>query len=76
MKLKSAIKLHHCLTAGWDADGKGPNIWDTYTHRSQSPIADGSSGDVACDSYNKYKEDVQLLKNMGVRLLPAVKIST
>jgi beta-glucosidase/6-phospho-beta-glucosidase/beta-galactosidase len=53
--------------AGWDADGKGPNIWDTFTHKDPSPIFDGSTGDVACDSYNKYKEDVQLLKSIGVR---------
>jgi beta-glucosidase len=42
------------------------NIWDNFTHRNPSPIVDGSSGDVACDSYHKYEEDVQLLKNAGV----------
>ena len=64
------------ITTGWDADNKGPNIWDTYTHRSQSPIFDGSTGDVACDSYHNYKEDVQLLKNMGVNLINAINMNT
>lgn len=41
------------------------SIWDEFAHRNGT-IADGSNGDVACDSYNKYKEDVQLLKAMGV----------
>lgn len=47
--------------------GKGENIWDRFTHASVSPIFDGSTGDVACDSYNKYQVDVQLIKSMGVR---------
>lgn len=54
------------IEGGWNADGKGENIWDNFTHRTDSPIYDGSTGDVACDSYNKWREDVQLLKAMGV----------
>ena len=42
------------------------NIWDTYS-REPDRIADGSNADVACDSYNKYMEDVRLLKEIGVR---------
>ena len=45
--------------------GKGPTIWDTFCHKDGN-IADGSSGDVACDSYHKYLEDIQLVKNLGV----------
>lgn len=49
--------------------GKGENIWDEYAHRIPSPIDDASTGDIACDSYHKYEEDVDLLKNMGVSIL-------
>jgi len=45
--------------------GKGENIWDVFSER-QGTIADGSTGKIACNSYEKYKEDVQLLKNLGV----------
>lgn len=46
-------------------DGKGASIWDIF---SQIPgkIADGENGDVAVDQYHRYKEDVQLLKYMGM----------
>merc|ERR1719466_269272 len=54
------------IEGGWDADGKGVNIWDIFT-RLEGKIKDGSSGDVACDSYHKYKEDVQLMKAMGLK---------
>ncbi|CAL5068424.1 unnamed protein product [Urochloa decumbens] len=46
--------------------GKGPSIWDTYTHEHSEKIIDGSNGDVAIDSYHLYKEDVRVMKDMGV----------
>lgn len=49
--------------------GRGESIWDTFTHyNGGSNIDDGSNGDVACDSYNKYEEDVRLLKESGAKL--------
>src|SRR4051794_5675037 len=40
-------------------DGRGPSIWDTFA-RQPGAIADGSTGDVACDHYHRYPEDVRL----------------
>eukprot|EP01018_Ginkgo_biloba_P033180 Gb_09557 [translate_table: standard] len=45
--------------------GRGPSIWDTYSH-TPGKIDDGSNGDVADDEYHRYKEDVRLMKRMGV----------
>ncbi|XP_050276849.1 beta-glucosidase 24-like isoform X1 [Quercus robur] len=47
-------------------DGKGPSIWDTYTHRYPGRIKDGSNGDVAVDQYHRYKEDVGIMTEMGL----------
>ncbi len=46
--------------------GKGENVWDRTTHEHPEYVLDGSNGDVACDSYHKFKEDIQLAKSMGV----------
>lgn len=46
--------------------GKGLSIWDTFVHREDSRVNNKATGDVACDSFHKYKEDVQLLKLYGV----------
>ena len=47
-----------------DADGKGPSIWDTFSH-TPGKIYHGDTGDVACDSYHRYPEDIALLKRLG-----------
>ncbi len=60
-----------CATASYQVegavkeDGRGPSIWDTFSH-TPGKIADGSTGDVACDSYHRFGEDIALLKGLGV----------
>ena len=53
--------------------GKGKSIWDTF---AQTPgnIYKNDTGNIACDSYHKYKEDVQLIKNLGVNIHLGQKI--
>ncbi len=45
-------------------DGRGQSIWDVFSH-TPGKIMNGDTGDVACDSYNRYQEDTQLLKTLG-----------
>ncbi len=47
------------------ADGRGPSIWDTFC-RTPGTIRHGDTGDVACDQYHRYEEDVALMADLGV----------
>ncbi|XP_042513508.1 beta-glucosidase 12-like isoform X2 [Macadamia integrifolia] len=65
--------------------GKGPNIWDNFTHTHPEKIKDHSNADVAVDSYHLFKVDVQKIKEMGLdayrfsiswsRILPRGRLS-
>ncbi|CAA7399913.1 unnamed protein product [Spirodela intermedia] len=45
-------------------DGKGPSIWDTFTHAGK--VIDGSTADVTADGYHHYKGDVKLMSEIGL----------
>uniref|UniRef100_A0A0W0F186 beta-glucosidase n=1 Tax=Moniliophthora roreri TaxID=221103 RepID=A0A0W0F186_MONRR len=47
-----------------DVDGRGPSIWDTFSH-TPGKIVDGTNGDVATDSYQRWKDDVKIVKDYG-----------
>ncbi|XP_075685341.1 lactase/phlorizin hydrolase-like [Rhinoderma darwinii] len=61
----SVASAAYQIEGAWRADEKGLSIWDKYTH-SLSRIANDENGDVACDSYNRMDEDVELLRNLKV----------
>jgi beta-glucosidase len=46
-------------------DGRGPSVWDTFSHTPGS-TRDGDTGDVACDHYHRWPQDVALLGDLGV----------
>ncbi|XLR11558.1 hypothetical protein S83_039496 [Arachis hypogaea] len=48
-----------------DEDGRKPSIWDTFAHAGNANMYKGD-GDIACDQYHKYKEDVKLMAKMGL----------
>ena len=52
-----------------DADGRGPSIWDTYAH-TPGKIDGGGTGDVACDHYRRWREDVDLIASLNVEHVP------
>ena len=48
-----------------DEDGRGPSTWDTFA-RTPGRVRDGHTGDVACDHYHRWPEDVALMSDLGV----------
>jgi beta-glucosidase len=53
------------IEGAWNEDGKGESIWDRFTH-TEGKIRNGDTGDVACDSYHRYREDVALMRAMNL----------
>lgn len=47
-------------------DGRGPSIWDIFSH-TPGRVANGDTGDRACDHYHRWKEDVALMKELGFK---------
>ncbi|MEU8526051.1 MULTISPECIES: GH1 family beta-glucosidase [Streptomyces] len=48
-----------------DEDGKGASIWDTFVRRPGA-VRDGHTGEVACDHYHRFGEDVELMRRLGL----------
>ncbi len=53
------------IEGAFDEDGRGVSIWDTFS-KQQGKITGEGNGDVACDHYHKYMEDIQLMQDLGV----------
>ncbi|GAA3314817.1 GH1 family beta-glucosidase [Nonomuraea dietziae] len=47
------------------ADGRGPSIWDTFS-ATPGKVREGDTGEVACDHYHRYRDDVALMKDLGL----------
>ena len=49
-----------------EEDGKGESIWDRFSHTDRA-VKGADTGDVACDSYHRYKEDIAMAKKLNVK---------
>jgi len=54
------------VEGAWNADGKGESIWDRFSH-TVGKVKGGDTGDVACDSYHRYEEDIKIAKQLNVK---------
>ena len=52
------------VEGAWKEDGKGESIWDRFSH-TVGKTKGGDTGDVACDSYHRYKEDIAIMKQLN-----------
>ncbi len=60
-----AAAASYQIEGAWNEDGKGMSVWDMMCRRPGA-IWEGQSGDVACDHYHRYREDVALMKEIGL----------
>ena len=49
------------VEGAWKEDGKGESIWDRFTH-TVGKVKGGTTGDVACDQYHLYPQDIAMAK--------------
>jgi beta-glucosidase len=54
------------IEGAWNKDGKGESIWDRFAHTA-GKIIDGTTGDIACDHYHRYPEDIRLMRDLGIK---------
>ncbi len=53
------------IEGGWKEDGKGESIWDRFSH-APGKIKGGDTGDSACDSYHRWRDDIALARAMNL----------
>jgi len=46
-------------------DGRGPSIWDTFC-ATPGKVANGENGDIACDHYHRFSQDIAIMKELGI----------
>ena len=64
--LWGAATASYQIEGSWNEDGKGESIWDRFSHTS-GKISDNSTGDVACDHYHRYLNDIALMRRIGLK---------
>lgn len=64
--LWGAATAAYQVEGAFNEDGRGRSIWDTFAHHPGN-IHNGDNGDVACDSYHRYEEDIALMKELGIQ---------
>lgn len=63
--LWGAASASYQIEGGVKEGGRGESIWDAFSH-TPGKIRNGDTGDVAADSFHRWREDVKLVKNMGL----------
>jgi beta-glucosidase len=61
-----AATASYQIEGAWNEDGKGPSIWDTFSHEP-GRVKNDDTGDIANDHYHRWQEDIDLMKSLGLK---------
>lgn len=61
-----AATASYQIEGAWDEDGKAPSIWDLYC-RKEGAVHEGHDGNTACDHYHRWREDIALMREIGLQ---------
>jgi beta-glucosidase len=64
--LWGAATASYQVEGAWNEDSKGESIWDRFSH-TVGKVKGGDTGDTACDSYHRYKEDIEIAKKLNLK---------
>ena len=64
--LWGAATAAYQVEGAWNEDGRGESIWDRFAHQPGN-IKNGDTGDIACNSYHRYQDDIALLKQLNLK---------
>ena len=64
--LWGAATASYQIEGAWNEDGKGESIWDRFSH-TPGKTANGDTGDIACDHYHRYLDDIALMRRIGLK---------
>ncbi len=61
-----AATASYQIEGAWNEDGRGESIWDRFSH-TPGKVQDGDTGDIACDHYHHWEEDLEMIKRLGIK---------
>lgn len=64
--LWGAATAAYQVEGAWNEDGRGESIWDRFSH-TPGNVSNGDTGDIACDHYHRYEDDIALMRRLGLR---------
>ena len=63
--LWGAATASYQIEGAWNEDGKGESIWDRFAH-TLGKIKNGDTGDIGCNHYHRWREDIDIMKDLGL----------
>lgn len=64
--LWGAATASYQIEGAWNEDGKGESVWDRFSH-TPGKVTNGDTGDIACDHYHRYEQDIALMRRLGLK---------